>query len=195
MNEPNASRTPDIPGPGPDSGKARPRRNSTQRTRQQSVLTYIVILFVAAFLLLLVSLFMERRQSNEMIGGLTESMSGLRESMSAMQSVRSLYEDNAKLQQQVEELEQQLQAMEQSKTALEEEKAGLQTRLDNAEKALDYFWQVNEAYVRGRYKLCRQLIETMQDQKLVEYLPKESTTENDRFSPAGRYQEIYDALY
>ena len=68
MNEPNASRTPDIPGPGPDSGKARPRRNSTQRKRQQSVLTYIVILFVAAFLLLLVSLFMERRQSNEMIG-------------------------------------------------------------------------------------------------------------------------------
>ena len=94
-----------------------------------------------------------------------------------------------------EELEQQLQALEQSKTSLEEEKAGLQIQLDNAEKALDYFWQVNEAYVRGRYKLCRQLIETMQDQKLVEYLPKESATENDRFSPAGRYQEIYDALY
>ena len=30
---------------------------------------------------------------------------------------------------------------------------------------------------------------------LKEYLPTESTTDNDRFSPADRYQEIYDALY
>ncbi len=30
---------------------------------------------------------------------------------------------------------------------------------------------------------------------LKDYLPTESTTNNDRFSPADRYQEIYDDLY
>ena len=29
----------------------------------------------------------------------------------------------------------------------------------------------------------------------MEYLPKESVTDNGRFSPYDRYQEIYEALY
>ena len=67
--------------------------------------------------------------------------------------------------------------------------------LDKTIRALDLFWQIDEAYVRGRYSLCRQLIAGLQEQELAEYLPKESTTDNDRFSPADRYQEIYAALY
>ena len=47
----------------------------------------------------------------------------------------------------------------------------------------------------GRYSLCRELIQEIQDAGLVDYLPKESITDNGRFSPSGRYQEIYDALY
>lgn len=191
MSEPNASRTPDVPAPG----QPRPRRSSAQRKRQQSVLTYIVILFIAAFLLLLVSLFMERRQSNEMIGGLTESMSGLRESVSAMQSVQALYEENDQLKQQIQDLEDQLENQKVELHKAMEEAADLRLELDQTIQALDLFWQIDEAYVRGRYSLCRQLITSLQDQKLTQYLPKESTTDNDRFSPADRYQEIYNALY
>jgi regulator of replication initiation timing len=191
MSEPNASRTPDVPAPG----QPRPRRSSAQRKRQQSVLTYIVILFIAAFLLLLVSLFMERRQSNEMIGGLTESMSGLRESVSAMQSVQALYEENDQLKTQIQSLKDQLENQKAELHKAAEEAAGLRVELDKTIRALDLFWQIDEAYVRGRYSLCRQLITGLQEQELAEYLPKESTTDNDRFSPADRYQEIYAALY
>ncbi len=58
---------------------------------------------------------------------------------------------------------------------------------------MDWFWQIDEAYVLGRYSLCRELIQEIQDAGLVDYLPKESITDNGRFSPSGRYQEIYEA--
>ena len=188
MSEPTVERGPEAPAP-------RPRRSSTQRKRQQSVLTYIIILFLAAFLLLLLSLFMERRQNTEVIGGLTESMTGLRESVSAMQSVQSLYEENAQLKQEIQALQDQLEDQKAELQKAQEETAGLSLAQKNTAEAMDYFWQIDEAYVRGRYKLCRQLIEAVQEQNLTQYLPRESATDNDRFSPADRYQEIYDALY
>ena len=81
---------------------------------------------------------------------------------------------------------------------LEEDKQSLTSQLSDQEKAsqaMDWFWQIDEAYVLGRYSLCRELIQEIQDAGLVDYLPKESITDNGRFSPSGRYQEIYDALY
>ena len=74
----------------------------------------------------------------------------------------------------------------------------LTVREEKLIQAMDLFWQIDEAYVRGRYSLCRELIGRMEDlsagSALKEYLPTESTTDNDRFSPADRYQEIYDAV-
>ena len=57
---------------------------------------------------------------------------------------------------------------------------------------MDYFWQINEAYVRGKTTLCKQLITAMESAsgQLVENLPKENTTGTDRFSPYDRYMEI-----
>lgn len=60
---------------------------------------------------------------------------------------------------------------------------------------MDWFWQIDEAYVLGRFSLCRDLIQSLEDGGLVEYLPQDSITDNDRFSPALRYQEIREALY
>ena len=72
-------------------------------------------------------------------------------------------------------------------------------RLQRTKEAMDYFWQIDEAYVRGRYSLCRDLIAVLEDTSsgeapLKSYLPQESYTDNGRFSPADRYQEIWDAL-
>lgn len=162
-----------------------------QRRRQRSVFQYITILFAAALVLLLYTFMMERRQSQQQIDD-------LKQSNSAAQTLQGLINENSQLKTQVKSLEDQIKELEGQLADAEEDYGLLRAQLQGEEKstlAMHWFWQINEAYVRGRYKLCRQLIETMQDQKLVEYLPKESTTENDRFSPAGRYQEIYDALY
>ena len=66
---------------------------------------------------------------------------------------------------------------------------------EQTRQAMDWFWQIDEAYVLGRYSLCRELIQSLEDSGLSERLPQESTTDNGRFSPALRYQEIREALY
>ena len=42
--------------------------------------------------------------------------------------------------------------------------------------------------------LCRKLIEQLDTAQLTEFLPKQSTTENERFSPMDRLNEICEKL-
>ena len=163
---------------------------ATREKRQRSVVHYIAILFAAAFLLMMMAYLMDQRQ-NEAMNDLNQSLSGLQESLSDQSSLQDIYEDNMELIQQVGQLEEQVKQ-------LEENNQELTSQLSDQEKAsqaMDWFWQIDEAYVLRRYSLCRELIQEIQDAGLVDYLPKESVTDNGRFSPSGRYQEIYEALY
>lgn len=163
---------------------------ATREKRQRSVVHYIAILFAAAFLLMMMAYLMDQRQ-NEAMNDLNQSLSGLQESLSDQSSLQDIYEDNMELIQQVGQLEEQVKQ-------LEENNQELSSQLSDQEKAsqaMDWFWQIDEAYVLGRYSLCRSLIQELEDAGLVDYLPKESVTDNGRFSPSGRYQEIYEALY
>ena len=76
-----------------------------------------------------------------------------------------------------------------------DKEGNLTLKLERTQQAMDYFWQIDEAFVRGRYSLCRELIAVLEDSSggyvLKEYLPAQSATNNDRFSPADRYLEIY----
>jgi len=177
-------------------------RGRAQRSCQNRVTIYMLILFAAAFLLLLMAFLMQHRANRETIDDLTNSME---QSMTSIHSLQNLVDSNTSLQAQVKELEEELKALEKnyqdeiqahqqsvySGIAAAEERDKAKQALD----AMDWFWQVNEAYVRGRYSLCRRLIDTMEEQKLAQFLPEDSVTDNGRFSPAGRYKEIYDALY
>lgn len=161
----------------------------------RSVLSYMTILFAAAFILLLMAYFMQQRNSEATIDG-------LKDSVSAIQNAQEVYEENASLRQQIQQLEDELQAAQNEISGLERSNALLQTEKDalslsaqRTAQAMDWFWQINEAYVRGRYSLCRQLIESIDQAGLVQYLPTESATDNDRFSPYDRYQEICSLLY
>ena len=121
-----------------DSTSSTPKSQNKrqEKARQRSVIFYLGIMFTAAFLLLSLSLLMERRQRAEDMDDLNQSLTGLKNSVSAMQSVEQLYENNAALKDQILE--------------------------DNS-----------NGYA------------------LKEYLPTQSSTNNDRFSPADRYLEIY----
>lgn len=171
-----------------------PRPGSERRHKKPSVMVYLVILFAAAFLLMAWSYFIQQRSNQEAISDLEASAN------SAVQRLENVFQENENLKAQVAELEEELsdaqaQVAELSGAVSQQERLLEQTCL-----ALDYFWQIDEAYVRGRYTLCRKLIEAMEDSShgeapLKEYLPTESGTDTDRFSPAQRYQEIYDELY
>lgn len=166
-----------------------------QKRRQKSVFQYIAILFGAAFVLLLFTFLMERRQYQLLQEQNAAQIDDLQQSVNAVQSLNSLYEENAALKEKTQELEDQVADLEDQVADLEQQVSDLSEQAEKTSQAMDWFWQIDEAYVRGRYSLCRQLIQSLEEANLKEWLPKESITDNGRFSPYDRYQEIYDALY
>lgn len=179
----------------PPTGE-RPLTKGQQKRRQNSVFQYIAILFAAAFVLLLFTSMMERRQFEALQQENQEQIDDLQQdTITAVNSLNSLYAENDKLKEQVAELEQQLEQQTQSYQSGQATLLQQQEDLEKSLQAMDWFWQIDEAYVRGRYSLCRSLIQNLESTGLVEYLPKESTTANDRFSPYDRFQEIYETLY
>lgn len=184
------------PAPAPEKGRdPRPMTHGQQRRRQRSVFQYVAILFGAAFLLLLVTFLMERRQYEQIQEENQEQIDDLRQSVSAVQSLEELYSENAALREQVDELETQLEQSQEQAGNLAQTNEALSLQLERTGQAMDWFWQIDEAYVRGRYSLCRDLMENLEEAGLAVYLPRESITDNGRYSPYDRYQEIRDALY
>ena len=130
----------------------------------------------------------EVRAINEQIEDLQHS------SLSAVNSLNQVLAENERLREQAAALEEQLQ--QKTQTHQSEKTSLLQTieAREKALKAMDWFWQIDEAYVRGRYTLCRKLIASLDEAKLMEFLPRESITENERFSPYDRLAEIREAV-
>lgn len=156
----------------------------TRVNRRINVMGYLAVLFVVAFLLLGFAYLQQQRINKE-------TTDALKDSSSAFQSIQDLIAENETLRKQVEQLEEERDI---AKSSAEANDAAL-TDAQAAVAAMDYFWQIDEAYVRGRYTLCRQLIQALQDSGYEGALPNTKATDNDRFTPAARYAEIYDALY
>lgn len=174
--------------PAPRRRLAGPSRS--QRRRQRSVFRYIAVLFCAAFVLLLFTFMMERRQYQRLQ---EENQDNKQQSVSATQTLNGILEENKQLKEQLEEQKGALEELQGRFDRLEDDyTAAEQARVEQSRtaEAMDWFWQINEAYVRGRYSKCRELIASLEGGGLEEYLPKESTTNNDRFSPYDRYMEI-----
>ena len=175
----------------------------SHKHRQKSVFQYITILFAAAFVLLLYTFMMERRQNDILQQQSNDKLNQLQQqSVSAVQSLDNLYQENEYLKQSMDHLETQISNLEQEKQQLEQDLAAAQDTnqwQQRSAEAMDWFWQVDEAYVRGKYSLCRTLMRHLEDtgdgDPLKNYLPQESATKNGRFSPYHRYEEIYHALH
>ena len=176
------------------SNSQRPLTPGQQRRRKQSVFQYIAILFAAAFVLLLFTFLMERRQNDLLQQQSQEQIDELQQSVSATQTLENMYNENLELKDKVEELEGQLADAQSQAGALSQTAADLEHTLDCTKQAMDWFWQIDEAYVRSRWTLCRQFMDSLEEAGLEEFLPKESVTDNGRFSPYDRYLEIKEAV-
>lgn len=180
------------------STPAKRQRTSPKQRRQQSAMRYITILFAAAFVLMLFTYLMERRQNEVLMQENQEQIEDLQQSVSAVQSLKNLYAENDALKEQLAQLEEKNSRLETEKNTLSGHITNVELNLSNAKKglqAMDWFWQIDEAYVRGRYALCRSLIQSLDAAGLTENLPRVSITENDRFSPYDRLREIRDIVF
>ena len=180
------------------SAPTKRQRTTPKQRRQQSAMRYITILFAAAFVLMLFTYLMERRQNEVLMQENQEQIEDLQQSVSAVQSLKNLYAENDALKEQLAQLEEKNSRLETEKNTLSGHITNVELNLANAKKglqAMDWFWQIDEAYAKGKYALCRSLIESLDTAELTGYLPTESITDNGRFSPADRLAEIRDKVY
>lgn len=156
------------------------------KKKSAPVVNYIALLLMAAFSLLLMTYLMEQRESAEILDG-------LRNSVSAMQTVEDLYEENADLMEEIIRLREELLKEQQAHVLLQRDMEDLEEEhyvFQLGITAMDWFWQINEAFVKNNKELVLELMEEMEQRHLNSFLPTENISETERFSPAHRYAEI-----
>lgn len=123
-----------------------------------TVMIYLVVLFAAAFLLMLMSYFMQQRQSDAAIDSLKEAMT----SMNAdMRSIEELREENGALLLQIEEMNAKQTQLETEAARLQTEQALSTTEESRMQKELDALNTLNQLrslYNKGKYAAGRDLL-------------------------------------
>lgn len=145
---------------------------------KKPVVIYIMILFIAAFLLMALSFFMHQRSLGE-----------LQNQMTDLQAVQATQDENLRLQEQLDKLQKQIDAQEEENAQKDVSLGLMQDRQD----ALLSLYTLIQQYAAGEYDSCRQTIQAMEDAGMPELL-KELTTADGVTTPAQRYQELKEAV-
>lgn len=155
-----------------------------------AVVSYLAILFAAAFLLLLLTYFMQQRTSQDAI-------SGLKDSVDSMQSVGNLVDQNKTLHTENNDLKDQADKLTAEIAALEKNTAAAQkTLLEQAQQleAMDWFWRIQRSYSRGSKGEAKALAGEFEATGLVSHLPDISPADIDGPSPAEQYLDLLQAM-
>lgn len=159
------------------------------------VVIYIMILFIAAFLLMALSFLMHQRSNTEVLGQLQNSMT-------AMQQVQATQEENIALQEQLSDLQEEL---DKTTAAYDGQLTALTGDLDQKQLELDAMtnlYLLQQAYSAGEYEICLQIVQHMEEHSLLSALPladageespDELITPTMLTTPADRFYQLKDA--
>ena len=149
------------------------------------VLTYVIILFLAAFFLMALSLMMHQRSN-------TETLGEIRSDLSVMQDIQDAQEQIISLQDELDETKELL-------NQAEDEAGEATARLDaalidlEAQRAL---YAIQQKYAVGDYEGCDVLIKEMESSGLAALLPSSqmSTSVGSVTAPSVRFQQFKYAV-
>lgn len=162
---------------------SRPRKKGT-------AVSYLAILFGAAFLLLLLSYFMQQRANEQTISGLQDSVSSFQSVETLVDTNKRLSEENKAMEAEVEQLQKDLdtarEVAQESQDALTERTKELQ--------ATDWFWRIQRSYSKGSKNDAKKLVEQFEATGLSPHLPTVSAAGTDGPSPAEQYDALLSAL-
>ena len=161
-------------------GPTEPMENS-EPTGKKPVVVYIMVLFIAAFLLMAWS-FASHQKSN------TEALGRLQSSVSTMQEVQKLQDQTFSLQKELAESKSQLEE-------LKDETAAQQFAIENLEKqneAMQRLYMLQQQYSAGDYEACQQIIAAFEEENYAEALPRLSDGSVTR--PEDRYRQLKAAV-
>ena len=148
---------------------------------KKPVVVYIMILFLAAFLLMALSLFMHQRSN-------TEALGELQHSVSAMQEIQATQDKVIQLQEVLAESEDEADGLREQLADAQQETEEVQRTAD----ALLALYTLQQQYAAGDYDACRQTMQDMEDGGLTALLSKESPS--GVTAPAERYQQLKEAV-
>ena len=156
-----------------------PKKETT--TGSKPVIIYIMILFIAAFLLMALSFLMHQRSNTEALGDLQNSVSAMQEVQSYQDKVIELQEDT---------LEEQEKASQETLAAKEAEL----TQQSKVLEAMTDLYRLQQAYSNKDYDGCQAIIQQMETSGSVKCLPKEITGATGVTAPYERFTQFKEAV-
>jgi len=178
---------------GADAGSPLPAETpkSKQKT-QESVIIYIAILFTVAFLLILLSYFMQQRRSEDTISTLTQTHNQF--SSQALENIEELQNKNLALQEETETLQDQLDDKDTEISELEGKIADLEAQI--AQLRLDWAADVKSVTDQFKVDVNREAQRSMAVEAM--YTAREKLAEGDisgaksEFLQAEHYKSLLD---
>lgn len=167
------------------SGSPASQEEKTSQDGNKPVVIYIMILFIAAFLLMALSFFMHQRSN-------TEALGELQNSVSTMQEVQATQEKIIDLQDKLAITEEELDRVSDKLEAYQEEQEAARKALELENQALRALYTLQQQYLTLDVEGCAQTIQEAEAAGLPAALSDKS--EGGVTSPAVRWQQLRDAV-
>ena len=173
------SQEPEIKPTVPETAD-KPQTSPADKPGKKPVVVYIMILFIAAFLLMALSFFMHQRSNSEVLGELQDSVT-------AMQEVQATQDALLDLQNQLDEAQTTIDALESS--AEETDAALAEAQREN--QALLALYTIQQQYSAGDLAGCQASIDAFEASEYRDALPE--TAEEGVTPPSQRYAQLKEA--
>ncbi len=164
-----------------DGGEVTPASSETPETGKKPVIIYILILFLAAFLLMFLSMLSHQRSNTEALGQLQNSVSAIQEIQATQEQIIELQKRLDKTETERDEAKEELKVISDSISDLEK-----------TSQALMALYNLQQEYLTGNLDGCLLTLQEISDQHLDELLPSANT--EGVTPPAQRYQELKEAI-
>ena len=149
--------------------------------KSKPVVVYIMILFIAAFLLMALSFLMHQRSNTEALGQLQNSVSAMQEVQAVQDKVIQLQEELDKAEDEMDGLNKQLQ-----------EKDAAVADVAKDTEAMLALYTLQQQYSAGDYASCMETIQKMEAAGYETLLPEKS--EENVTPPSVRFQQLKEAV-
>lgn len=148
---------------------------------KKPVVVYIMILFIAAFLLMAWSFVSHQRSNTEALGRLQSSVTAMQEVQDLQDQVIALQRELSEAQKTIEDLNDENKAKQEAVEQLEKQSAAMQN-----------LYTLQQQYFAGDYEACGQLIREFEARKYDDCLPRLSDGGVTR--PEDRYRQLKEAV-
>lgn len=155
--------------------------------KRSSFYVYLAVLFGAAFLMLLLAYFVQRRNNETAISALRSTMDLSREEL--MEEIQGLEEEKAALEEQTDQLQEERDDLEKQLDELRNQHAQLTDDFSDQYKKVEgwlNFWALEERFLSRDYEACARFLQTLANSGSLN-LP-------DSDSALARMREIRDTL-